>query len=189
MQTPFRTLALATIFAASTPSLLAVPVLLPNGDFETPGGALWEEGGGPNTTFSYESAGGNSDGYGIMTNNGEGFGVFVANDGAEIPLASLGLTAGESYNFIQDMILLSGDTIGGMKIEFYVGGEQTGNTGDIFAPISGDGSAWAAYSYPVTIPVGTETIKVVPLWGSGSSVGYDNIGVALPFSWQTLPGK
>ena len=48
-------------------------------------------------------------------------------------------------------------------------------------PASGTG-AWATYTFSYTILLGTLGLKVVPLWGPNSSVGYDNIGVIVPLT-------
>ena len=61
--------------------------------------------------------------------------------------------------------------------DFFASGAFSGSTGDIFPALIGDGTTWETYSFTVTIPTGTEGIKVVPLWGAGSSIGYDNVGV------------
>lgn len=144
-----------------------------NNDFSN-GKFGWSEIGSVETTWSYPETGGNPDGYGVMTNTGIGFGIWVANNNQIIPLAALELEAGTTVNFIQDMILLSGDTIGGVKVDFFTGAEMTGSTGDIFGTLIGDGSTWETYSFPVQLPEGIDGIKIVPLWGAGSSVGYDN---------------
>ena len=107
-----------------------------------------------------------------MTNDGSGWGVIVANNAGFIPLASLGLTAGETYTFRQDMKLFSGNDLGKLKVEF----QGAGDTGDITTELIGDGSTWETYEFQVPIPPGVESIKVVPVAGIGSSVGYDNVG-------------
>jgi hypothetical protein len=145
---------------------------IPNNDFSSEVLA-WSEIG-DNTTWSYPATGGNPDEYGVMTNSGEGFGIWVANRNNILPLSKLGLEAGTRVNFQQDMILLSGNTIGGLKIEFYVGANMTGNTDNIPGTLIGDGTTWETYTFPVDIPGETNGIKIVPLWGAGSSVGYDN---------------
>ena len=154
--------------------LVTEPVTeIPNGDFEE-GGANWTEvPPGGNTTWSYPDTGGNPGGYGVMTNDGAGFGIWVSNGDAPLPIEDLGLSAGQTYVFSVDMIQLSGDNLGGLKVDFFFGGTPNGSTGDKFATSMGAG--WNTYDFEVTIPAGTDGIKVVPLWGSGSSVGYDNV--------------
>lgn len=158
--------------------------LFPNGDFNSPAGAKgpWVEASGAGSfLFSYPTTGGNPNGYGIIDNTGGGeYGLWVGGDLAPyLTLSSLGLTAGRTYTFVQDMKIISGPSIGGLKIEFYKSdGSGLGNTGDMRPP-SGTAS-WVTYSFSVTIPANTAGIKVVPLWGPNSSVGYDNIGVIVP---------
>ncbi|MGC6427243.1 MAG: hypothetical protein ACON5H_09650 [Akkermansiaceae bacterium] len=147
---------------------------IPNGSFEE-GGNKWQDFGAPNTAFTYETSGGNPDGHAVMTNDGAGYGVIVANSGGILPIEGLGLSVGRTYTFSQDMRLLSGTEMGGMKVEFYNSGAAAGDTGDLRAPIIGDGSTWQSYDYDVTIPFGVNGIKVVPLWGPGSSVAIDNV--------------
>lgn len=154
-----------------------VPPPIPNPDFEN-AGAGWFELGGPNTTHTYSVEGGNPDGYGIMTNNGAGFGIWVANGGAPLLLSDLGFAGGDTVNFMQDMRILAGTNIGGLKVEFLEGTTFLGDTGDMIPDLIGDGSTWETYSFEVTIPVNADRIKIVPLWGVASSVGYDNFTFA-----------
>ncbi len=157
----------------------AAPGVIPNGTFDSPAGAPgpWlpvSDGG--TFTYSYPITGGNPNGYGVINNtSGGGFGIWVSNGGAPLTLASLELTAGRTYTFLQDMRIISGTRIGGFKIDFFAGAAQIGSTGDLY-PASGSG-VWTTYSFPVTIAAGADGIKVVPLWGPGSSVGYDNIRI------------
>jgi len=73
------------------------------------------------------------------------------------------------------MLLLSGTNIGGFKVDFFNGNNLVSSTGDQFPDLIGDGSTWETYAFEVAIPTGANGIKVVPLWGAGSSVGFDNI--------------
>lgn len=171
MNSLFKNLAFCAFLGASG-SAYASPVLMPNGDFATPGGTSWHEVGA-GTTFSYPTTGGNPDGYGVMTEPGGGWGIWVGNADAAIPLASLGLTAGQTYVFSQDMKIFSGTNIGGFKIDFV----PSGSTGDKRIATIGDGTTWETYNYTIAIPAGTTGIKIVPLWGPGSSVGFDNFRV------------
>ncbi len=164
----------------TTPINIADVSEIPNGDFED-GNTKWSEGGAPNTTFSYNPTDGNPDGHGVMTNDGEGFGVWISNGGGIIPIGGLGLTGGETYVFSQDMKLLSGGAPGGLKVEFYQGSAGKGSTGDLRAPLIGDGNTWETYDYEIAIPFDADGIKLVPLWGPGSSVAYDN------FTFNTTP--
>ena len=158
----------------------AVPVLVQNGDFEIPDGEPWDFAGEPATIFDFPNSGGNPGGFAIMDNSGgEGFGVLIANglEDPDLPLDSLGLVAGESYEFFQDMIILSGDEIGRFRVEYFIDGSPAGDSGILSEPLIGDGSTWETYTFVVTLPPGINQIRVVPLWGVGSEVGYDNIGV------------
>ena len=78
------------------------------------------------------------------------------------------------------MKILSGDKIGGFKLDYTTGGENNGSTGELFPELIGDGSTWETYTFTISIPLGVDGFKVVPLWGkdsaSGSEVGFDNIG-------------
>ncbi|MCU0776922.1 MAG: hypothetical protein MUF86_04565, partial [Akkermansiaceae bacterium] len=108
---------------------------------------------------------------------------YPANQG--IPLANLGLVAGNTYTFSMDMKNFAGTGTGGIKLEAWNGGGgAASNTGNL--PATGSSSQWANYSWNYTIPPGTLSIKIVPLvitgaGGSGAttadSVGFDNIKV------------
>jgi hypothetical protein len=74
------------------------------------------------------------------------------------------------------MKIFSGVNIGKYKIDFAPGG----STGDLTPAISGDGSSWATYTFSVLIPIGTTGLKIVPVAGAGSSVGFDNFTVSPP---------
>lgn len=171
MKSMLRKLSLCALLGAST-SAYAAEVLMPNGDFGTPGGAQWQEVG-PITGFSYPTSGGNPDGYGVMDATNGQWGIWVGNADAAIPIVDLGLTAGQTYTFSQDMKVLSGNNVGGFKIDFV----PAGSTGDIRIPKINDGTTWETYNYPITIPTGTTGIKIVPLWGQSSVVGFDNFRV------------
>ena len=160
-------------------SAIAEPVLAPNGNFDTPDGALWGIAGEADTIFDFPDTGGNPGGFASIDNPGAGFGVLIANAeiDPDIPLESLGLVAGESYEFFQDMIILSGDELGRFRVEFFIDGAPSGDSGILTAPLIGDGSTWETYTFLVTLPPNINQIRIVPLWGVGSEVGYDNIGV------------
>ncbi len=118
-------------------------------------------------------------GYGVMDNSGGGgWGVLVATD-AGISLASLGLTAGETYTFTMDMKVLDDSTgvQAGIKLESWAGGAHVSDTGDIKGDIT---DTWTTYSWDYTVDAGADALKLVPLWGSGASVGYDNLSVVVP---------
>ncbi|MFT5108123.1 MAG: hypothetical protein ACI8XO_000493 [Verrucomicrobiales bacterium] len=150
--------------------------LIPNGDFEA-GAAGWDQfDAGGSYAYEFPSTGGNPDGYGVIDNTGGGggFGIFISNSGSVFTLDSLGLTAGESYVFTQDMIILSGENHGGFKVDYFTGETGIGSSGEEFAdPI--DGGSWKTYSFDVDIPAAADGVKIVPLWGADSKIGYDNI--------------
>lgn len=153
--------------------------LFPNGDFEA-GGDEWVDasgGEGSNFSFDYPATGGNPDGHGIINDvAGTGYGILIGGDQTPLSLASLGLTAGEAYDFTQDMKILSGSKIGGFKLDWFNGSAGAGSSGEKFPQLIGDGSTWETYTFNIAIPLGVDGVKVVPLWGAGSSVGFDNIG-------------
>ncbi len=147
---------------------------IPNPGFEIPGGAGWIPVGP--ISFSYPTTGGNPSGYGVMDATNGQWGIWVSNSDAHLTLAQLSLTAGATYNFTMDMKIESGTDVGGLKIDF----SPSGSTGDMRIAKIGDGTTWATYTYSVTIPAGTTGLKLVPLWGPNSSVGYDNFAVSPP---------
>jgi len=148
---------------------------IPNPGFEIPGGSGWASVG-PITSFTYPSSGGNPGGYGLMNATNGQWGIWVSNSDAVLTLAQLSLTAGQTYNFTQDMRIEAGTNVGGLKVDF----SPSGSTGDMRIAKIGDGSTWATYTYSVTIPVGTTGLKLVPLWGPNSTVGFDNFAVSSP---------
>ncbi|MGB6222812.1 hypothetical protein [Haloferula sp.] len=158
-------------------------VLAPNGDFSTPGGAEWTAGpsetngagpgGGP--VFSFPAADGNTGGFAQINLDTGGFAVIFADASVE----SLGLTAGETYNFGMDMKNLNGPgAVAKLKLEFFIGGGRVSERIEV-APLQGDGSSWATYTFTnVLVPLGIESIRFVPLVDSSPlNIGFDNIGV------------
>ena len=157
--------------------------LFPNGNFSVAGPtADWVEVNCcGNFSYTYPGTGGNPGGYGTINNAGptDFFGIWVNGDTAPLTLASLGLNAGQTYTFVEDMKIISGATIGGFKIDFF--GGPGGSTGDLRPSTSGHNTAnWETYSFSIAIPAGITGIKVVPLWGQLSEVAFDNIGVVIP---------
>lgn len=151
----------------------AEAVLFPDGDFES-GQGSWVEVGDINPGWSYPATGGNPGGYGVMDGSTSGWGIWVGGDVTPISLASLGLTAGQTYTFHQDMIALSGTGVtAGIKLESW-DTAHLHNSGDMKVLIT---NSWATYTWDYTIHADATGMKIVPLWGSGASVGYDNIGV------------
>lgn len=156
--------------------------LIPNGDFEAADdSATWVSDGAAGTVVTFPDTGGSGGGgFASILEPGGGWGVLVSPPelgaaGGGIPLSSLGLVAGNAYDFQMDMINLSGTGIGGLKVEAWAGNSQVGNSGDM--PASGQSDVWATYTWNWTLPGNTENIIVVPLWGPGSEVGFDNVSV------------
>lgn len=171
--------------------------LLPNGTFSTSSTVTnpspeWLEvnGGGGNFFYSYPTTGGNpypptsAGDYGIIDNSpGAGWGIWVGGATTPISLTSLGLTAGLPAIFLQDMKLLAstnsaGTNLGGVKIEFWIGNSLLSTPGDTYPTaadkLGKDPNAWNTYAFSVNVPSGCDGIKIVPLWGPKSKVGYDN---------------
>lgn len=178
-------LALAAITGVA--SAQTVTNLAPNGDFSLGGPTSdWVEVfGGGSFVYTYPSTGGNPANYGVMDNTGGGgWAIWVGGDATPIPLSTLGLTAGVTYNFLVDMKVLSSDpntNLGGFKVDFFNGVAGAGSTGDMRpSPAGHNVFNWETYSYSVTIPPTANGVKLVPLWGPNSSVGFDNIRVVVP---------
>ncbi len=159
-----------------------------NGGFESlPAGTNWANNSCCGIfSFAFPTSGGNPDGYAVITNaDANGYFVFVAGNtpqnGDPIPIAPVGLVAGSTYTFVQDMKTFTngGGFEPGVKIESWgPNGKISDNAGDVRA--SANSASWETYSFPVTLAAGTTGIKVVPLWGRNATVGYDNIGVIVP---------
>ncbi|MGC3961710.1 MAG: Ig-like domain-containing protein [Verrucomicrobiota bacterium] len=165
--------------------------LFPNGTFSTSSTVTnpspeWLEvnGGGGNFFYSYPTTGGNPGDYGIIDNSpGNSWGIWVGGATTAVPLTSLGLTAGLPAIFLQDMIVLNGTNsagtnLGGVKIEFWNAGVMMSTPGDTY-PTAADKvgknpSAWNTYAFAFNVPTDCDSIKIVPLWGPKSKVGYDN---------------
>lgn len=141
----------------------------------------WATADGGGVIFTFHTDGGNDGGYAsIDASNGQ-WAVLVGPPepgavGGGYTLASLGLTAGESYTFQMDMITLSGASTGGLKIEAWSNNAIIGNSGDMRNGVAS--TEWTTFNYDYLIPGTTDKLIFVPLWGPNSSVGFDNIGVA-----------
>ena len=166
-------------------------VLFQNGDFDHPSGPgagcdgsgdYWATNSfGAPFSFSFPTSGGNPNGYAVMDDTGGGsFGVLVGGNVTPVPLAPMGLVAGQTYTFQQDMKILSGSSIGGFKIESWGPSGKISDNGGVYPTLIGDGSTWQTYTFSYTINPAATGLKIVPLWGPNSSVGYDNIGVQVP---------
>jgi hypothetical protein len=160
-------------FTINTEAIAVPPVLNPG--FQL-GSANWEQySGNGTTTFSFPDAGGNPGGFAQITNT-DGWAVIVSNGAAIIPAEKFGIIEEGNYEFKMDMKIFAGTGLGGLKVEFYDDSEQgLGDSGELFPVLIGNGSTWETYTFEVFVFDGVTGIKVVPLWGSESTVGYDNI--------------
>lgn len=176
MKSNIRNLILTAVLGTST-GVRAAPVLFPNGDFSSPGGAEWGTASGGAQNFDFPDSGGNPGGYAsIESSEGGGYAVLISNGDQPYPLASLGLEAGKTYNFTYDMMTsAAGANKGGVKIESWTSGGGLSNSGD--QRVTSTGTGWASYSYQYTIDPAATHIKIVPLWTPNETVGFDNIGV------------
>jgi len=174
---------LALFASASISQAQFTTNLFPNGDFVNGGPtADWVQvSGGGAFGFGYPTSGGNPGNYGVITNVSGGWGIWVGGDATPIPLSSLGLVAGNSYMFLQDMITHAGTNTGGVKIESWGPSGQISNSGDM-RPGTWTTNGWSTYTFNYTIAFGATGIKVVPLWGVNSTIGYDNLGVRVPLT-------
>ena len=161
--------------------------LFPDGDFDHPTGpsSSWvETSGGGTVLYTYPTTGGNPNGCGVIdtTSTNAAWGIWVGGNTTPVPIAPLGLVAGNTYNFVQDMkSLVDGDGKHppGLKIESWGPNGKISDSGDM--PPDTDVTAdWATYTFPYTIAGGATGIKIVPLWYSGGKVAYDNFGVIVP---------
>jgi hypothetical protein len=170
MKTIIRNLVLCSTLFAPVWAQAAL-VLFPDGGFDS-GKGTWGEAGP--AIFSYPVSDGNPGGYGAMNANGA-WGVLVSsnNDGSFIPLASLGLVAGNGYNFQMDMRIEAGsntNNLGELKLEWDSGGD----TGDM--PATYIDANWNTHIFPYIIPAAATGLKVVPVANDDNHVGFDNIG-------------
>lgn len=184
-----KKLAVLLATCAGTTVSQAVFILVPNGDFSTPGGDSWNNAASGGTVITFETTGGNSGGYGKIDNTaGAWGGVLVAEGGTGpspaggggIPLADLGLVAGESYDFSLDIIDFgAGGAMAGIKMESWSDVGIISDSGDQnFATTN----RWATYTFTgYTIDPAATRVKFVPvLAGAGNvSVGFDNVGVTV----------
>lgn len=177
MKKLITSLAMLTIVSAARGD---ITVLFPDGDFDSPAGTrgAWEEVGG-GTTWNYPTTGGNPNGYGVMNGAG-GWGIWVGGNSTPLPIAPMGLVAGGTYTFVQDMktITSGGGQFAGIKIESWGAGGKISDSGDMRADT--ESTSWETYSFVYTLAEGTTGLKIVPLWSPDGTVGYDNIGVIVP---------
>lgn len=161
----------------------AQTVLIPNGNFELGNTNFVEASGGGTVNFSYPATGGNMDGFGQIDAGAGAWAVLVsppeagaAGGGWEV--ASIGVTPGATNTFSIDLKTFSGTAGGGLKVEAWGGNALLGNSGDVNAP--GAFADWTTFTFDYEVPAGTEKMIFVPLWGSESVVGFDNVGVVIP---------
>jgi len=174
---------LTALAVLATAGVVSANIMVPNGDFETAGGADWNSASGPGGAFSYPASGGNPGGYGQMDSAAGDWAVFVATDGSGtgnelIPLSyfGLGLAAGDTITVEMDMIQFSGDAgeTAGLKMESWTTGGVISDSGDVKLAVA---ASWTTYSWDYTIAAGATHLKFVPVQHNGLSVGYDNVGV------------
>jgi len=191
---------LLTAVAVVATAGLASAGLVPNGDFLN-GSTSWSSFADPDgTVVSFETTGGSTlgtlggsttdGGYGLIDATAGSWGgglvspadfEYTSNQGT--PLATLGVTAGETITISIDMINLVGNGLGGLKMEAWNGGGGAASyTADIAA--TGQSSVWDTYTWDYTIPAGTLSLKIVPLLtpnytnpNVNSKIGFDNVGV------------
>jgi len=178
--------AAAVLALTASASSHAALTLLPNGGFEgTADMGVFADGGG-GSTATFETTGGNPNGYGLASSAGGGWGagfVAVAN-AAEDPLslADYGYVGGDTVNFQFDMKDFGGDSAGttGIKVESWdAGGFIPGS--DIQVDYGTAGSTdWETYSHSYTMAAGATGFKVV-LVGvdtAGGQIGFDNLYIS-----------
>lgn len=180
-------LVLGAILGASL-SINAAPVLIPNGDFATPGGADYSFFESASGVVSFPSSGGNGGGYALIDNTLGVWGGGIVSppddfypNNSGIPLGDLGLVAGETYTFSMDMKNFAGTGTGGLKLESWNDAGVISATADM--PASGQSGDWVTYSWDYKVEPGATRIKIVPLLtiasggSTADSVGIDNIRV------------
>ena len=177
MKKTFLTLTMLLLVGSAN---AAVTNLFPNGNFDSPAGVAtpWVEVfGGGTTTYSYPTTGGNPGGFGRM-NNASGWGIWVGGEPTPLSLSSLGLVAGGTYTFVMDMKNFAGTGIGRLKIESWGASGLISDSGEMLA--SAQTANWATYTFTTTLAATATGIKVVPVVGAVSQIGYDNLGVIVP---------
>jgi hypothetical protein len=174
-------ISLTALIMASIANATNTTNYVADGQFESPNGDVgpWQNTFGGDT-ISFLSTGGNPDGCVQISDAGSYGGIAYVNPPTsnQPTLASLGLTAGQTYTFVMDMQIVSGTSIGGLKVESWSDTAALGNSGDM-RPLSGTAN-WATYTFTYKISAGATHLNLVPLWGANSTVNYDNIGVVVP---------
>lgn len=157
-------------------------ILLPNGDFES-GDDNWLNAENGPINVSYEAVGGSEDngGYARMAAYETTQWAVLVNpreagaSGGGIDIDTLGVTAGEVHTFTMDLITFEGTGAGGIKVEAWAGNTLLGVLNDNRPFITP--TTWTTHSVDWLVPVGTEKLIFVPVWGINSTVGFDNVGV------------
>lgn len=181
---------LAAVALSGSQAVAQTTNLVPNGDFSIPGpSADWEPVQGGGFVYSYPTTGGNPDGYGMIDGTATTeWAIWVNGNSFPLSLTSLGILAGTSNTFLMDMKVFSsspGTNLGGFKVDFFNGAAQIGSTGDVWAsPVGHNIADWETYKFSMLIPINADGVKLVPLWGPNSAVGYDNVRVVIP---ATIP--
>jgi hypothetical protein len=155
-----------------------VPDQIINGDFETPGGVGWATTQG---TPAFPTTGGFPTGNAVIDGTG-GFAVLYAFNNTEKTFASLGLAPGDAYTVQMDMRITNGGTnIGFLRLEGPAG--YVLDEPQTKPAIIGDGSEWATYSIPLTVPSGINAPSQAKFGlraSGGSIVAFDNVKIVLP---------
>jgi len=180
MKNKILPLTLAMIGCLALPASAAI--LIPNGDFSS-GNAFWvEASGGGAVTFDYPTTGGSGGGgYGSINAGSGAWAVLVnppeaGNAGGGWPVATLGVTPGISNTFTLDLKTFVGSQNGGLKVEAWNNNGILGNSGDV-KPSGAAYTDWTTFTFNWLVPVATTKMIFVPIWGSDSTVGFDNVGV------------
>jgi len=126
--------------------------------------------------IDFPASGGNPGGYARIANpGGGGWGVWVIGNQTPVPLSAMGLTPGVPCVFYMDMRIESGTGPGGLKLESWLGNARV-NEGPEVRP-SGQTNTWATYAFPYTPTATADGMKIVGLWGAGSTNAFDNVRV------------
>ena len=180
MKNKILPLTLAMIGCLALPA--SAQILIPNGDFSAGGTGWAESSGGGAVTFSYPSTGGvGGGGYGQIDAGDGAWAVLVSPPevgvgGGGWPVATVGVTPGISNTFTLDLKTFAGSANGGMKVEAWGGNTLLGNSGDQ-KPLGAAYTDWTTFNFNWFVPLATEKMIFVPLWGANSTVGFDKVGV------------
>ena len=162
-------------------AVASAQIYIPNGQF-TAGNTDWAEAnGGSAAVFSYPATGGvGNSPYGQIEEAGGGWAVLVSPTapgvlGGGWDVGILGVTPGTTETFTIDLKTFAGTAGGGLKVEAWGANVLLGNSGDVNAP--GAFADWTTFTFDWAVPLGTDKMIFVPLWGSASTVGFDNVGV------------